>query len=359
MSQIYIIAEAGVNHNGSKEMAFQLIDAAKKAGVDAVKFQTFKTDNLVTKNADKAAYQKKTTSSDKSQFDMLKKLELEYETFHELFDYCNNNEIEFLSTAFDFESLNFLVNDLRLKTLKIPSGEITNGPLLLAHAKTECNLILSTGMSTMVEIQNALAILAFGFINGISSKIGPSREAFHKAFLSEGGKMMLKKRVTLLHCTTEYPAPMNEINLNAMLTMSNIFDLKVGYSDHSKGIAVPTAATALGATLIEKHFTLDKSLSGPDHSTSLEPNELKTMVDAIRTVEVAMGSGKKQPMPSELKNRDIVRKSLVAGKYIEEGEVFTEENIAIKRPGNGVSPMSYWDYLGQISTKHIYPDQPL
>jgi N-acetylneuraminate synthase len=359
MSQVYIIAEAGVNHNGSKEIAFQLIDAAKKAGADAVKFQTFKADNIVTKFAEKASYQKKTTASEKSQFDMLKKLELKYETFHELFDYCNKNGIEFLSTAFDLESLSFLVNDLRLKTLKIPSGEITNGPLLLEHAYTECNLILSTGMSTLVEIEDALSILAFGFINGNSSKINPSREAFQEAFLLEEGKRMLKERVTLLHCTTEYPAPMNEINLNAMLTMSNIFDLKVGYSDHSEGISVPTAATAIGAILIEKHFTLDKSLPGPDHSASLEPDELREMVDAIRAVELAMGNGKKQPMPSELKNRDIVRKSLVADQNIKKGEVFNEENLAIKRPGNGVNPMSYWDYLGKTSTKHIYPDQPL
>ena len=359
MNSIYIIAEAGVNHNGSKEKALQLIDAAIIAGADAVKFQTFRADNIVTKNAEKAAYQKKTTSSNKSQFDMLKKLELTYETFHELFDYCNKSGIEFLSTAFDSESLNFLVNDLRLKTLKIPSGEITNGPLLLEHAYTGCDLILSTGMSTLEEIEDALAILAFGFMNGNSSKIDPSRKDFQEAFLLEEGKRLLKERVTLLHCTTEYPAPMNEINLNAMLTMSNVFGLKVGYSDHSKGISVATAATALGATLIEKHFTLNKSLPGPDHKASLEPDELRAMVDAIRTVEVVMGNGKKQPMPSELKNREIVRKSLVAGQEIKKGEIFTEENLAIKRPGNGVNPMSYWDYLGETSTKHIYPDQPL
>ncbi len=361
MKPIYIIAEAGVNHNGSREMAFQLVDAAVQAGADAVKFQTFKAENLVTKSAQKASYQKQTTDGDESQFSMLKRLELTYEMHHELASYCQcqDKDIDFLSTAFDSESLNFLVKDIGLKNLKIPSGEITNGPLLLEHALTGCDLILSTGMATLGEVEDALGVLAFGLLNASNTQVDPSRVAFEEAFLSEEGRRLLKEKVTLLHCTTEYPAPMNEINLNAMLTMHNVFGLKVGYSDHSEGITIPTAATALGATLVEKHFTLDKSLPGPDHKASLNPDELKVMVDVIRTVEVAMGNGMKRPMPSELKNREIVRKSLVAAQEINEGETFTEENLVIKRPGNGISPMNYWDSLGGTATKHLHPDQPL
>ncbi len=359
MKPVYIIAEAGVNHNGSREMAFDLVDAAVQAGADAVKFQTFKAENLVTKSAQKASYQKLTTDGDESQFSMLKRLELTYEMHHELVGYCQDKGIDFLSTAFDSESLNFLAKDIGLKRLKIPSGEITNGPLLLEYALTGCDLILSTGMATLGEVEDALGVLAFGFLNANSTQIDPSGMAFQKAFLSEEGRRLLKEKVTLLHCTTEYPAPMNEINLNAMLTMHNVFGLKVGYSDHSEGISVPTAATALGATLIEKHFTLDRLLPGPDHRASLEPDELKLMVNAIRSVEVALGNGTKEPTPSELKNREIVRKSLVAAQEINEGETFTEENLVIKRPGNGISPMNYWDSLGGTATKHLHPDQPL
>lgn len=356
---VYIIAEAGVNHNGSREMAFQLVDVAVKAGADAVKFQTFCAENLVTKSAQKANYQKQTISGDESQFSMLKRLELTHDTHHDLVNYCQENSIDFLSTAFDSESLNFLVKDIGLKRLKIPSGEITNGPLLLEHAFTGCELILSTGMATLEEIEDALAVMAFGFLNANSTRIDPSSVAFQEAFLSEEGRRLLKERVTLLHCTTEYPAPINEINLNAMLTMHKVFGLKIGYSDHSEGISVPTAATVLGATLIEKHFTLDKSLPGPDHMASLEPDELKSMVDAIRAVEAALGNGTKRPTPSELKNRYIVRKSLVANREIRKGEKFDENNIAVKRPGTGISPMRYWDLLGEKASTNLDPDQQL
>jgi N-acetylneuraminate synthase len=359
MNKVYIIAEAGVNHNGSKQKAFELIDVALSAGADAVKFQTFKTKNIVTETANKANYQKLTTSPEKSQFDMLNMLELPYETFHELFDYCNKKGIDFLSTAFDLESLSFLVNDLKLKTLKIPSGEITNGPLLLEHALTGCDLILSTGMSTIDDIEDALGVIAFGFMNSKTLNIHPSSKAFQESFLSDEGKKLLTEKVTLLHCTSEYPAPMNEINLNAMLTMSKRFGLNFGYSDHSEGISIPTAATALGAVIIEKHFTLDNSLQGPDHMSSLDPLELRAMVIAIRDIEVAMGNGKKQIMPSELKNQDTARKSLVAGQLIEVGDIFTYENLSIKRPGNGISPMNYWNYLGVKSSKKLDPDQLL
>ena len=346
---IYVIAEAGVNHNGIKEMAFQLVDAAVSAGADAVKFQTFKAENLVTKNASKADYQKQVTDSDESQFAMLKRLELTYETHRELMAYCKLKDIEFLSTAFDFESLDFLVNDLGLQTLKVPSGEITNGPLLLAHAQTGCNLILSTGMATLEEVEEALGVLAFGFLNVNDSTISPSKSAFQTSYNSEAGKQILKERVTVLHCTTEYPAPPQEINLNAMNTMRNAFRLKTGYSDHSEGITVSIAAVAMGATLIEKHFTLDKMLAGPDHKASLEPDELTEMIKAIRIVEQVLGNGVKEPMPSELKNRAIARKSLVAAHKIQAGDVFTQENITIKRPGTGITPMNYWELLGTTS----------
>ena len=342
-----IIAEAGVNHNGSQDMAFKLVDAAVEAGADAVKFQTFKAESLVTKDAAKAEYQKKTTSAEESQYLMLKRLELSHEVHRELFQYCVSKNIQFLSTAFDLESLYFLVGDLGVETLKIPSGEITNAPLLLAHAQTGKNLIVSTGMTTLDEIEDALGVIAFG----LTKKTSPSKSAFKVAYQSEYGQESLRKKVTLLHCTTEYPAPPEDINLRAMQSMQDKFSLKIGYSDHSKGIAIPIAATAMGAVLIEKHFTLDKSLPGPDHKASLVPGELKLMVDSIRIVEKALGDGNKIPQPSELKNRDIVRKSLVAAENIKQGEVFTEDNVALKRPGTGKSPMDYWDLLGSESKR--------
>jgi N-acetylneuraminate synthase len=358
-NSIFIIAEAGVNHNGDRDLAFQLVDAAKEAGADAVKFQTFKAENLVTKDAAKASYQKQTTDSDESQFVMLKRLELDYETHHELVAYCKKKGIEFLSTAFDLESLDFLVNVLNLKTLKIPSGEITNGPLLLAHAQTGCDLILSTGMATLGEIEQALGVLAFGFLNGANSIIEPSRVNFQKSYFSEAGQEILRNKLTVLHCTTEYPAPPQEINLNAMVTMRNAFALKTGYSDHSEGITVPIAAAAMGATLIEKHLTLDKSLPGPDHKASLEPDELASMVSGIRTIEQVLGNGIKGPMPSELKNRAVARKSLVASQSIKAGEVFTHENLMAKRPGNGISPMQYWKLLGSTSNRSFIEEEEI
>jgi len=356
---IYIVAEAGTNHNGSSEMAFQLVDAAVDAGADAVKFQTFKAENLVTKSAVKADYQKKNSGTGESQFDMLKRLELSYEMHHQLIEYCAEKGITFLSTAFDSDSLRFLVDVLGLTTLKIPSGEITNGPLLLEHAQTRCDLILSTGMATLGEVEEALGVIAFGLLGSETNNAKPIRAAFQQAYLSEQGQALLKKKVTVLHCTTEYPAPIEEINLNAIVTMQQAFGLKTGYSDHSEGITVPIAACAMGTTLIEKHFTLDKTLPGPDHQASLDPGELKEMVDTIRIVEVAMGSGIKEPMSSELKNQIIARKSLVAGAEINKGEAFSKDNLSVKRPGNGVSPMLYWDYIGKKAPTHFYPDQLL
>lgn len=357
MGSTFIIAEAGVNHNGDRQLAFKLVDAAVAAGADAVKFQTFKAEKLVSRNAVKAGYQHQTTDGNETQFAMLKRLELAYDTHYDLLSYCNKKGIEFLSTAFDQESLGFLVDDLGLKTLKISSCEITNGPLLLAYAQTGCDLLVSTGMATLGEVEEALSVIAFGLVNGVKSSAKPSRAAFFQAYHSPGGQQLLKENVILLHCTTEYPAPLNDINLNAMLTMRSAFGLQTGYSDHSKGTTVSVAAAALGAVLIEKHFTLDKTLPGPDHKASLEPGELREMVTAIRTVEQVMGDGLKKPMPSELDNCGIARKSLVAAREINKGEVLTEENLTIKRPGTGRSPMDYWDILGQESQRNYSLDE--
>lgn len=343
-----IIAEAGVNHNGSEKLAFELVDAAHKAGADIVKFQTFKAKNLVTKNAEKAEYQIKNTGEVESQLDMLTRLELNYEFHHELVKYCNKLGIEFLSTAFDEDSLAFLVDDLGLNKLKIPSGELTNAPLVLLHAQTNADLIVSTGMATLAEVESALGVIAFGYL--AQPNITPSVEAFQSAYFSAEGQKLLKEKVTVLHCTTEYPAPMPDINLKAMDTLGAAFNLKVGYSDHSAGIEIPIAAVARGAVLIEKHFTLDKSMEGPDHKASLEPDELKAMTSAIRNVELAIGDGVKGPRPSEIKNKGIARKSVVAAKNIVKGDVFSADNLQIKRPGIGLSPYCYWELIGTIAT---------
>lgn len=340
-----IIAEAGVNHNGSEALAFKLIDAAFKAGADIVKFQTFKAKNLVTENAKQADYQVTNTKKEESQLAMLSRLELSFEVHHKLIQHCNELGIEFLSTAFDSESLNFLVKELGLKKLKIPSGELTNAPLVLEHARTGCDLIVSTGMATLAEIEMALGVIAFGYtVNDMQT---PSIEAFQSAYFSEQGQQALKAKVTILHCTTEYPAPMVDINLKAMDTLKVAFNLPAGYSDHSQGITIPIAAVARGACLIEKHFTLDNNMEGPDHKASLEPQELTAMINAIRDVELALGDGVKGPRPSEIKNKSIARKSLVAAKAIKAGEKYNAENLTIKRPGNGASPYLYWELLGK------------
>ena len=367
---VFIIAEAGVNHNGNLETAYQLVDAAVAAGADAVKFQTFKAENLVTPHAGKAAYQKTATDTDENQLTMLKRLELKYELHFQLLAYCQKLGIEFLSTAFDFESLDFLVRELGVETLKIPSGEITNGPFLLAHAQTGKQIILSTGMATLGEVETALGVLAFGYIatamDGGSVAIGrepmrqrPSINAFQQAYSSEQGQTLLQEKVTLLHCTSEYPTPMENINLKAMDVLQQAFGLRAGYSDHSVGLIVPIAAAARGATVIEKHFTLDRTLQGPDHKVSLEPDELKTMVSGIRDVEKALGQRLKCPQPLELENQKIVRKSLVTGRPISVGERFTEANLTIKRPGTGKSPMDYWALLGESSTRNYDTDEVL
>jgi N,N'-diacetyllegionaminate synthase len=325
----FIIAEAGVNHNGSIELAYRLIEAAKKVGADAVKFQSFKADKTVSKKAEKAEYQKQTTSSDESQYDMIKKLELSFEDHQKLIDYCSKNEIQFLSSAFDLGSIDLLV-ELGLNTFKVPSGEITNLPYLRKLGRLNKNIILSTGMADLGEIEDALNVLM------------------------ESGTE--KEKITVLHCNTEYPTPCQDVNLKAMLTIKNAFGVRVGYSDHTKGIEVPIAAVALGAEVIEKHFTLDRNMEGPDHKASLEPDELKQMVASIRNIEKALGNGIKKPSGSELKNKAIARKSIVAIKNIKKGECFTDSNIGVKRPGNGISPMRWDEILGKTSQKDFEID---
>lgn len=352
-----IIAEAGVNHNGDEALAYKLIDVAKESGADIVKFQTFKAKNLVTRHAQQAKYQAINIGKAESQFEMLARLELPLEAHFRLMDYCKSLNIEFLSTAFDSESLDFLVNQLNLTRLKIPSGEITNAPFLLQHARTNCNVILSTGMATLAEVEQALSVLAFGYT--APQDAIPSISAFQEAYCSEAGQLALKKQVTLLHCTSEYPAPLEDINLSAMNTLADAFGVKAGYSDHSEGIIVPIAAVARGAVVIEKHFTLDKDMEGPDHKASLNPDELKAMVKGIRSIEMALGNGIKEPRPSELKNRDIIRKSLVAARDISAGECLSPECLSIKRPGNGTSPFKYWEILSTQSSRSYKTDDEL
>jgi len=330
-----------------------MIDQAALAGADSVKFQTFKAEEFITRSAPKAAYQKKMTSRDASQMEMIRKLELDKKAHLSLMRHCRSKSIEFLSTPFDISSID-LLQEIDIQRFKIPSGEITNGPYLLHIARTGKPVIMSTGMCTLGEIETALGVLAFGYLQ---RKYRPSLKSFGGAFSSAEGRSVLGKNVVLLQCTSEYPAPYNEVNLMAMETMRSAFGLPVGLSDHTPGIAVPIAAAALGAVVIEKHFTLDRNLPGPDHKASLEPDELKSMITAIRNVESAMGSDKKAPAPSELKNRDIARKSLVASRPIAAGEIFSAGNITAKRPGRGKSPMLYWDMIGEKSLKNYNTDE--
>lgn len=327
-NKIFIIAEAGVNHNGSFELAKRLVDKAVWAGADCIKFQTFNSKSLVSKNAKKAEYQKKTTDSNENQLEMLKKLELSKEKFIELRDFCNQKGIIFLSTPFDLESISFL-SSIGVDTWKVPSGEITNYPFLKMIGQRKEKVIMSTGMSTIEEVRYAVGVLKnFGTTD-----------------------------ITLLHCTTEYPAPYDSVNLKAMQSLQKEFGFKVGYSDHTSGIEIPVAAVAMGATVIEKHFTLDKNMEGPDHKASLEPEELRQMVLSIRNVEVALGNGIKQPSEAEKKNIAITRKSIVAACDIKQGDVFTEQNLTTKRPGNGISPMRWEEIMGTKAVRNFMADE--
>ncbi len=329
MDKVFIIAEAGVNHNSSIEIAKKLIDVAKEAGCDAVKFQTFNSKKMVSMRAPKAAYQEKNTVKGETQYCMLKKLELSHADHRKLMKYCIDKGIVFMSSPFDEESIEFL-NKLNVSIFKIPSGEITNKLYLKKIGSYKKKVIMSTGMAYLNEIGDAIDVL-----------------------ISSG---MNKKDITLLHCNTEYPTPMKNVNLRSMLTIKNKFDTKVGYSDHTMGIEIAIAAVALGASVIEKHLTLDKKMDGPDHKASLEPDELKAMVKAIRNVEKAMGDGIKKPSKVEKENIAVVRKSIVAARNIRKGEIFNEDNIIVKRPGTGISPFK-WDYIiGKIAKKDFKED---
>ena len=331
MNKVFIIAEAGVNHNGSIELAKKLIDVAVEAKVDAVKFQTFKAENLVSKNAQKADYQvENTKNATETQFEMVKKLELSEDMHYELLSYCKSKNIMFLSTPFDHDSIE-LLNDLGLEIFKIPSGEIINLPYLRHIGKLNKKVILSTGMADIGEIEDALDIL-----------------------ISAGTK---KENIIVLHANTMYPTPMEDVNLKAMVTIGNTFDIGFGYSDHTLGIEVDIAAVAMGACCIEKHFTLDKTMEGPDHKASLEPDELKAMVKAIRNIELALGSSVKKPSKSEMPNMQIARKSIVAKIEIKKGDKLSEENITIKRPGNGINPMRWDEIVGTIAAKDYKEDE--
>lgn len=324
-NKTFIIAEAGVNHNGSLELAKKLIDVAKNCGCDAVKFQTFIAQNVVSKFAKKAQYQIENTKNQESQLEMIKKLELSFAEFLELKNYCDNQEILFMSTPFDLESIDFLAS-LKMNIFKIPSGEITNLPYLRKINLLKTKVILSTGMANLEEIENALKILK-------------------------------DCQVSVLHANTQYPTPMEDVNLNAMLTIKNKFNLEVGYSDHTQGIEIAIASVALGAKIIEKHFTIDKNMDGPDHKASLEPHELKAMVNSIRNIEKAFGDGIKKPSKSEINNIEIARKSIVAKTKINKGEIFSEKNITTKRPALGISPMKWDEIIGSIAQRNYEEDE--
>jgi N-acetylneuraminate synthase len=352
-----VIAEVGVNHNGSLERALSMVDAAAAAGADVVKFQTFRAGEVISRKAPKAEYQVATTGAGESQLEMVKKLELGHEEHRALLARARERGIAFLSTPFDLPSVRFLTRELALPTIKIGSGEITNAPLLLEIARARPRIILSTGMATLPEIAAALGVLAFGYTAPAGA--APRREAFQTAFVSAAGKAALREKVSLLHCTTEYPAPAEQANLRAMATLEREYGLPVGLSDHSVGIHISVAAVALGANIIEKHFTLDRKLSGPDHAASLEPAELAALVKAVRSVEAALGDGVKRPMPAEVKNLPIARKSLVAARAIRAGEAFTSENLTCKRPGYGRSPFDYWSVLGTTAQRAYEEDDVL
>lgn len=332
MKRTLIIAEAGVNHNGDIEIAKKLIDAASEAGADYVKFQTFKAEKLVNKNAEKAEYQKENSGATESQFEMLKKLEIDEEAHLILQNYCKVRNIKFLSTAFDLDSI-YLLQKLDIDLFKIPSGEITNYPYIQKIGLQNKPIIISSGMSTLEDIQAALETLI---------EVGVD-----------------KNNVTILHCSTEYPTPFQNVNLTAMNTIKDTFDVKVGYSDHTLGIEIPIAAVAMGATVIEKHFTLDKTMEGPDHKASLEPNELKQMVTSIRNIEKSFGNGEKIPSETEIKNLQVSRKSIHAKCDIKIGDIFSDDNLIAKRPGTGVSPMKWKDIIGTTANKNYKADDIL
>lgn len=350
-----VIAEVGVNHDGSVAKAHKLIEEGAKAGADVIKFQTFVAKDIATKHAAKAQYQLETSGSKESQLEMLENLMLSKTDYQELVEHCYDLQVDFLSTPFDFESLDFLVN-LGVNKIKIGSGDMNNAPLLLAVAQTNLPIILSTGMSTLGEIEEALGVLAFG-----CSRSGhkPSKKGFFEAWQDPSARSALENRVTLLHCTSQYPAPIADVNLRVMESLRNAFGLEIGYSDHTAGISISIAAAALGASVIEKHITLDSSLPGPDHAASLEPTEFKNMVEGIRETCVALGSSNKTITASEINTREVARKSLVAATEIEKGAVISADKIGVKRPAKGRDPIDYWEVLGTTASNKFAKDELL
>ncbi len=345
--RVFMIAEAGVNHNGMLKLAHELVDAAAQAGSDAVKFQTFRADALASPRAPKAKYQEKTTGASESQYDMLRKLELDPAAHRSLAAHCRERGLVFLSTPFDLESLALLV-EINVPAIKISSGDLTNGPLLHAAARTGKPLILSTGMATLEDIGRALALVAW---TALEKREPSGAEALRDAYSSAAGRRAVTERVTLLQCTTDYPAGVADLNLRAMHTLKERFGTQVGFSDHSTGSSAAIAAAALGAVVIEKHLTLDRSMQGPDHAASLEPGDFAALVTGVREVEQALGNGDKRPVASELANAVAARKSLVAMRPVRKGEPFTTQNLAVMRPGGGISPMRYWEWLGKAATR--------
>lgn len=343
MKNSYIIAEAGVNHNGQIDLAKKLVDVAAEAGADAVKFQTFKAEKLVTKDAEQADYQKKNSAKVEAQFEMLKRLELDDKAHQDVYDHCQEKGIDFLSTPFDEESLNFLVHKFNMPVVKIASGEITNAPFLLDIARTRRDIILSTGMSTLEDIEKALQVLAYGLC---VPEGHPSWQELRENFSQEKTQKVLQEKLRVLHCTTEYPAPFDEVNMLAMKKIQETFQVPVGYSDHTQGILAPVVAASLGACVIEKHFTLDRNMEGPDHKASLEPRELKEMVRQVRLVEKMLGAQEKMVTESELKNRSVARKSLILAREVSQGQPLKLSDFTAQRPGDGLSPMDVWDYIG-------------
>ena len=353
--RVFIIAEAGVNHDGSLDDARRMIDVAAEAGADAVKFQTFQAESLVTRRAGKAAYQTRNTGEDGGQLAMLRALELAHEDHRGLAAHAADRGIRFMSTAFDLDSLAYLAG-LDMPAIKIPSGDLTWGEMLLAAARLDRPLIVSTGMADLDEIRDALSVIAFGLTRAGAPG---SKSDLAEAFASADAQARLRERVTLLHCTTEYPAPLTAVNLRAMDVMAETFGLPVGYSDHTLGTSVAIAAVARGAAVIEKHFTLDRARPGPDHAASLEPGELAAMIAAIRDVEIALGRPVKAPAPEELANRSIARRSLVAARPIAAGERLSLDNLTAKRPADGVSPMDVWPMLGRPAARAYETDEAI
>lgn len=351
--RVYVIAEAGVNHNGQRDTAFELVEAAAQAGADAVKFQTFLSAKLASDSIGKSAYQRRTTDANESQRNMLSKLELPLEWHVDLQNYAHSKGIEFISTAFDEDSLDFL-NSIDIPFFKVPSGELTNAPLIWKFARTEKPIVLSTGMATLGEVEQALAVISHALV---ADKEPGSMEEVLKCWSRIDAGEKLCNHVTLLHCTSQYPAPLEEVNLIAMDTLRDAFRLEVGYSDHTAGILIPLAAVSRGARIIEKHFTLDRTMPGPDHAASLEPHELSKMISDIRSIELALGDGRKYPQESEWDTRRASRQQIVAAKAVTKGSIFQRQDLTTSRSGRGIAPSELWGMVGKISQASYRPGE--